>query len=29
MPVVEVTDDSFADEVLAADRPVVVDFWAP
>ena len=27
--VVEVTDESFADEVLAADRPVIVDFWAP
>jgi thioredoxin 1 len=27
--VVEVTDESFADEVLAADRPVLVDFWAP
>jgi thioredoxin 1 len=25
----EVTDDTFADEVLAAERPVVVDFWAP
>jgi thioredoxin 1 len=23
-----VTDDTFADTVLAADRPVVVDFWA-
>jgi thioredoxin 1 len=27
--VVEVTDDSFAEDVLAADRPVIVDFWAP
>jgi thioredoxin 1 len=27
--VVEITDDSFADDVLAADRPVIVDFWAP
>jgi thioredoxin 1 len=27
--VVEVTDASFADEVLGADRPVLVDFWAP
>ena len=27
--VVEVTDESFADEVLRADRPVLVDFWAP
>jgi thioredoxin 1 len=26
---VEVTDAGFADEVLAAERPVVVDFWAP
>ena len=26
---VEVTDESFAAEVLAADRPVFVDFWAP
>jgi len=25
----EVTDATFADEVLAAERPVVVDFWAP
>ena len=24
-----VTDASFADDVLAANRPVVVDFWAP
>jgi thioredoxin 1 len=23
-----VTDDSFADDVLAASRPVLVDFWA-
>jgi thioredoxin 1 len=27
--VVEVTDESFADQVLGADRPVIVDFWAP
>jgi len=27
--VVEVTDASFAADVLGADRPVVVDFWAP
>ncbi len=27
--VVEVTDSGFAADVLAADRPVVVDFWAP
>ena len=25
----EVTDATFADEVLAAGGPVVVDFWAP
>ncbi|HEU6444449.1 MAG TPA: thioredoxin [Gaiellaceae bacterium] len=25
----EVTDASFDQEVLRADRPVVVDFWAP
>lgn len=24
-----VTDDTFAAEVLEADRPVLVDFWAP
>ncbi|HEY2763186.1 MAG TPA: thioredoxin [Pseudonocardiaceae bacterium] len=27
-PTVTVTDDSFADEVLSSDRPVLVDFWA-
>ena len=26
---VDVTDASFADDVLAADEPVLVDFWAP
>ena len=26
---VEVTDAAFAAEVLEANRPVVVDFWAP
>lgn len=26
---VAVTDDSFADAVLASHRPVLVDFWAP
>ncbi|HEY2327892.1 MAG TPA: thioredoxin [Gaiellaceae bacterium] len=25
----EVTDTSFADDVLASETPVVVDFWAP
>jgi thioredoxin 1 len=25
----EVTDATFAEEVLDAERPVVVDFWAP
>ena len=25
----ELTDANFAQEVLEADRPVVVDFWAP
>ena len=25
----EVTDTTFADEVLASDAPVIVDFWAP
>jgi thioredoxin 1 len=24
-----VTDDSFATDVLDADKPVIVDFWAP
>ena len=23
-----VTDDTFADEVLKSDKPVIVDFWA-
>jgi thioredoxin 1 len=27
--VVEVTDESFAADVLGAGRPVLVDFWAP
>lgn len=25
----EVTDETFADEVLASTEPVIVDFWAP
>ena len=25
----DVTDASFGEDVLAADRPVIVDFWAP
>lgn len=25
----DVTDESFAADVLEADKPVVVDFWAP
>ena len=28
MTVTAITDDSFDAEVLAADKPVVVDFWA-
>lgn len=24
-----ITDDNFADAVLAGDKPVVLDFWAP
>jgi thioredoxin 1 len=27
--VIDVTDETFEREVLAAPRPVVVDFWAP
>jgi thioredoxin 1 len=29
MPAPETTDASFADDVLAAEVPVIVDFWAP
>jgi thioredoxin 1 len=28
MPTKAVTDDSFAADVLASDKPVLVDFWA-
>jgi thioredoxin 1 len=27
--VIDVTDETFERDVLAAERPVVVDFWAP
>ena len=27
--VLELTDENFESEVLQADRPVIVDFWAP
>ena len=27
--ILDITDDSFESEVMAADLPVVVDFWAP
>ena len=29
MPAPDVTDATFADAVLGAQRPVLVDFWAP
>lgn len=28
MPLLTVTDETFADLVLASDKPVVLDFWA-
>jgi len=28
MATIKVTDASFSDDVLASDKPVVVDFWA-
>ena len=27
--IVEINDDNFETEVLQADKPVLVDFWAP
>jgi thioredoxin 1 len=27
--VIDVTDETFARDVLGAERPIVVDFWAP
>ncbi len=27
--ILEINDDSFEDEILQSDKPVVVDFWAP
>ena len=28
MPIIKITDDSFEADVLNADKPVLVDFWA-
>jgi len=28
MPTKDVTDDTFASEVLASEKPIMVDFWA-
>ena len=28
MPILQVTDESFQTDVLSADKPVLVDFWA-
>ena len=28
MPLLQVTDESFQTDVLGADKPVLVDFWA-
>ena len=28
MPILQVTDESFQTDVLGADKPVLVDFWA-
>ncbi|MFW5989033.1 MAG: thioredoxin family protein, partial [Desulfosudaceae bacterium] len=27
--VIEITDSNFENDVLQADRPVLIDFWAP
>ena len=27
--IIQLTDDSFEKDVINADRPVIVDFWAP
>lgn len=28
MPLVEITDENFDNEVIKSDRPVLIDFWA-